>query len=106
MQKSSPKGMTLIELLDVISILSLLIALLLPAVQSAREASRKMQCNNNLKQIGIALHSYLGSHQVFPFGVGIDLDGPPSTFTSLNNRRYSLHTQILPYLGYAPFIRT
>lgn len=102
MQKISPKGMTLIELLVVISILSLLIALLLPAVQSAREASRKMQCNNNLKQIGIALHSYLGSHQVFPFGVGIDLDGPPSTFTSLNNRRYSLHTQILPYLGYVP----
>lgn len=96
------RGMTIIELLVVITIIGLLIALLIPAVQAAREASRRVQCKNNLKQIGVALHSYQSSHQVFPFGVGIDLDGPPDSYTSLDNRRYSLHTQILPYLGLNP----
>src|SRR5277367_746607 len=69
------RGFTLIELLVVIAIIAVLIALLLPAVQSAREAARRIQCVNNLKQLGLAMHNYQSAINTLPQGMNGDAWG-------------------------------
>jgi prepilin-type N-terminal cleavage/methylation domain-containing protein/prepilin-type processing-associated H-X9-DG protein len=90
------RGFTLIELLVVIAIIAVLIALLLPAVQAAREAARRSSCVNNLKQIGLALHNYHQTYDVFPMGSSKNLD----TLTSYApDHGLAAHAQILGFLG-------
>jgi prepilin-type N-terminal cleavage/methylation domain-containing protein len=81
-------GFTLVELLVVITIIGILIALLLPAVQAAREAARRMQCSNNLKQVGLAAHNYISANRTLP--IGWVLGGNVPDYTGL--------TMLLPYL--------
>jgi prepilin-type N-terminal cleavage/methylation domain-containing protein/prepilin-type processing-associated H-X9-DG protein len=88
------RGFTLIELLVVIAIIAVLIALLLPAVQAAREAARRMQCTNNLKQLGLALANYESSNGCFP-PTGGDLGGDGKA------NDFSAATRLLPYMEQA-----
>jgi len=101
MARSAPQGFTLVELLVVIAIIGILIALLLPAVQSSRESGRRLQCANNLKQIGLAVQSHIVAFNAFPSG-GMPfttsrtmLGGSPALF---DKQDWSWPYQILPYM--------
>ncbi len=94
------RGFTLIELLVVIAIIAILIALLLPAVQQAREAARRTQCKNNLKQIGLALHNYHDVARMFPSGwIAVDENRRPSAHEGTSGVGWA--TMILPQMEQA-----
>ncbi len=83
---------TLVELLVVIAIIGVLVGILLPAVQAARESARRTQCTNQIRQIGLALHNYMGVHKFLPFGKGPSYPGAPVY------ARWSQHALMLPFL--------
>lgn len=101
MPGSSRRGFTLIELLVVIAIIAVLIALLLPAVQMAREAARRSQCRNNLKQIGLGLHNYHDTYNFFPNGNMNWRWNSSFGYSSTLNGNFAPQVSILPFMEYS-----
>ncbi len=100
--KRNPRGFTLIELLVVIAIIAVLIALLLPAVQSAREAARRAQCTNNMKQIGLAVNNYESTNGAIPPSACF-VQSVTLAVQQINNYEdQGVLCRILPYLEQAP----
>src|SRR5277367_1504594 len=96
-QRSRRYAFTLIELLVVIAIIAILIALLLPAVQQAREAARRSQCKNNLKQFGLAMHNYENVNRCFQRA-----NYSSVTTSSTGWQGFSGHVMLLPYCDQSP----
>lgn len=103
MRRAQRTAFTLIELLVVIAIIAVLIALLLPAVQQAREAARRTQCKNNMKQIGLAFHNYHDSLNCFPVNFAVRGSGGGQAIADTG---HSWLTMALPYLDQAPLYGT
>lgn len=98
--RNQRRGFTLVELLVVIAIIGVLIALLLPAVQQAREAARRISCSNNLKQLGLAMHNYHDTHLSFPYAYRT-LDNPPGGSGITGGQTHARDTwfhRILPFI--------
>ena len=95
-------GFTLVELLVVIAIIGILVALLLPAIQAAREAGRRMSCGNNLHQLGIALHNYHDVHNTFPPDAIWKMRGRPPAAVSGEQRNFTWICLVLPFMEQKP----